>query len=248
MVVRPRLANTTAEAAVLGTGDDRLTAGETRHYRVIAHFAAIAANQSRSWPSIPMSGTTRYPEKPDPPLNLGAAPAGHTSISLTWTAPDAGDVTADGSEYGASVITGYYIQYLEAEGTRWQYIKNDKGGNLIKATASGAIRRFVDTKLAPNTSREYRVASVNMIRTAEQPSDWTASVKGMTVPIPAPNAPGGLVAEAMGRNTIFLTWLAQAEVPEHAEVTGYLIQYRDGDSGNFMDLTTVMMMTPDPAW
>lgn len=242
-----------------GTADvtdvDRLAAGQTRHYRV------IAVNTDTSWPSNPQSGTTRYPNKPSPPTNPGASPGGHTSINLRWTAPDAGSPALDGSEEGASVIKGYYIQYLEEDGTAWQYIKNDAGGNLIPPIkdsngdgkddngrsivfeSTGALRTFTNGKLAPNTTREYRIAAVNMIRTAEQPSDWTTPVSGMTVPIPAPNAPAGFIAEAMGHDSIFLSWLAQAEVPEHAEVSGYVIQYRDGKTGDFMDLMTVTEMT-----
>ena len=91
-----------------GTADvdnvGRLTAGQTRHYRV------FAKNTDTSWPSGPRSGTTRYPNKPSPPTNLGTSPRGHTSISLRWTAPDAGNNDLDGSEEGASVIKGYYIQ------------------------------------------------------------------------------------------------------------------------------------------
>lgn len=252
---------TYTDGAAAVDGVTRLAANTTRHYRV------FAVNTGTSWPSNPKSGTTRSPKKPGQPTALAASPGGHTSINLTWTAPD-GDGTTDpgdnddGSEEGPSVIKGYYIQYLEEDGTAWQYVKNDKGGNLVPlikdknsdgkdddgrkifftSPRAGSIR-FTDAKLAPNTTREYRVAAVNMIRTAEQSSDWTDPKKGMTVPIPAPNAPAGLIAEAMGKTTIFLSWLAQAEVPEHAAVTGYVIQYRDGDSGDFMELTTVMMMT-----
>ena len=64
-------------------------------------------------------------------------------------------------------------------------------------------------------------------------------MKGQTVQIPsAERSDSAMLAEAMGRNTMDLTWLAQAGCLSTPKFTGYAIQYREGDSGSFMDLTT----------
>ena len=226
---------------------DRLAASQTRHYRVFALNAQVM-----SWPSDQRAGTTAIPKKPNPPTDLTTTPAGHTSVKLMWVAPDGDGNTAataalDGSEEGPSVIVGYYVQYLDEGSTAWSYLKNKDGGNLLSPTEGAAgLREYTDTGLAPGTSREYRVAAVNKIRNAEQPSDWTNPLTGSTVPIPIPNAASGLVAEARGQSSIFLSWLAQAEQPKDAEVTGYLIQHSpSGDANTWQDLTTVTLKMDD---
>ena len=242
-------------------GDDDLAAGKTRHYRVFA----INTGNIMSWPSNQRSGTTKYPEKPDPPTNEQAVPAGHTSITLSWNAPDLPAATnddMDGSEEGPSVIAGYYIQYLDEGSSSWSHIKNDAGGNLIPNITdkdgdgkddkgrkivykgAGEPHTFTDMGLAPGASREYRIAAVNKLRSTEQRSDWTDLVKGSTVQIPLPNEVSGLVAEATGVGSIELSWLEQADQPEDAEVAEYVIEYSaDGSAGSFEMLATVDAMT-----
>ena len=219
---------------------DRLAASQTRHYRVFASDGTVT-----SWPSDQRAGTTAIPKKPNPPTNLTTTPAGHTSVKLMWAAPDGPNDPADdldGSEEGPSVIVGYYIQYLDEGSTSWSYLKNKDGGNLVSSEGT----EHTDTGLAPGTSREYRVAAVNKIRNAEQPSDWTNPLTGRTVPIPIPNAASGLVAEPRGQSSIFLSWLAQAEQPKDAEVTGYLIQHSPtGDANTWQDLATVAAKMDD---
>ena len=216
---------------------DHLRASQTRHYRVFA-----ITTTAMSWPSDQRAGTTAIPQKPNPPTGLMTIPAGHTSVKLTWAAPDGVDDDLDGSEEGPSVIIGYYIQYLDEVSTSWSYLKNKDGGNLL--SPKGVTH--TDEGLAPGTSREYRVAAVNKIRNAEQLSDWTNPLTGKAVPIPDPNAVSGLVAEARGQSSIFLSWLAQAEQPKDAEVTGYLIQHSPtGDANTWQDLTTVTAKMDD---
>ena len=228
--------------------DENLAAGQTRHYRVFA--LAAQANQIMSWPSDQRSGTTANAEKPDPPTGLTATAASHTSIVLAWTPPDGDGTTSplddmDGSEEGPSVIAGYYIQYLEDGASNWAHIQKD-GSNLITDAKGEPDVKYTHEGLAPGSSREYRMAAVNKISSSEQRSDWTELVKGSTVQIPLPNAVAGLVVEATGQNTIDMTWLAQAEQPEDAEVTEYIIeQSPDGKEGTFTMLTSVTMMTED---
>ena len=88
------------------------------------------------------------------------------------------------------------------------------------------------------------MAAVNKISSSEQRSNWTELVKGSTVPIPLPNAVAGLVVEATGVSTVDMTWLAQAEQPQDAEVTEYVIEHSpDGKEGTFTMLTSVTDMT-----
>ena len=160
--------------------------------------------------------------------------------------PAATDDEDDGSEEGPSVIVGYYIQYLEDGASNWAHIKNKNGGNLITNAKGEPDITYSHTGLAPGSSREYRMAAVNKISSSEQRSDWTELVKGSTVQIPRPNAVAGLVVEATGLNTVDMTWLAQAEQPQDAEVTEYVIEHSpDGKEGTFTMLTSVTMMTDD---
>ena len=90
------------------------------------------------------------------------------------------------------------------------------------------------------------MAAVNKISRSEQRSNWTELVKGSTTPIPLPNEAAGLVVEATGPSTIDMTWLAQAEQPQHAEVTEYVIEHSpDGKEGTFTVLTSVTAMTDE---
>ena len=227
--------------------DENLRAGQTRYYRV---FALSGATSLMSFQSDQKSGTTAHPNKPNPPTSPTAIPDSHTSIKLSWIAPDGGDTPndeLDGSEEGPSVIVGYYIQYLDEGATGWAHITTKDGSKLITDGKTPPATMYVDKGLAPGASREYRMAAVNKISTSDQRSDWTDLVKGSTVPIPFPNEASGLVVEATGRTTIDLTWLAQAERPEDALVTEYVIEHSpDGKAGTFMTLATVSAKTPDP--
>ena len=233
--------------------DENLTAGQTRHYRVFALASTTVRPHIMSTPTDGRSGTTANPRKPEPPTALRTTSESHTSIKLRWEAPDADGVLInteddddDGSEEGPSVIVGYYIQYLEEGATTWTHIKNDDGGNLITDDKGKPDIMHIHDKLAPGSALEYRMAAVNKIRRAEQRSNWTEIVKGSTTPIPLPNEAAGLVVEATGPSTIDMTWLAQAEQPQDAEVTEYVIEHSpDGKEGTFTVLTSVTMKTDD---
>ena len=229
------------------TGTDQnpaedLAAGQTRHYRVFA--LAGADDHIMSTPTDGRAGTTANPLKPERPTNLRAVADGHTSIKLTWTPPDATDPVRDGSEEGPSVIVGYYIQYLDDGASNWTHIKNKDGGNLITDAKGKPDTKYTHEDLVPGSSREYRMAAVNKISSSEQRSNWTELIEGSTVPIPLPNAVAGLVVEATGVSTVDLTWLAQAEQPQDAEVTEYVIEHSpDGAEGTFTMLASVTDMT-----
>ena len=60
-----------------------------------------------SWPSPQEYGQTAAPLKPQAPQRLRVTERGHTHIALAWTAPDAVNDDADGSEEGPTVIIEY---------------------------------------------------------------------------------------------------------------------------------------------
>ena len=228
--------------------DNDLHAGQERHYRVFALTNETPASAEMSWPSEQKSGNTAAPLKPERPTNLSVRagnPAGHTSIDLTWTAPDMPVATnddLDGSEEGPSVINGYRVQYSDDEGKTWHDLVTDKNGDLMLVEDP----KYTDKGLMPGQTRDYRVAAANMVGSRYQYSTWSNSDSAKTTPAPLPNEPGGLVAEAYGATSIKLCWNAQAEQPEAAPVTSYKIDYSpDGKDGTWKDLATVDMMTDD---
>ena len=227
----------TDDDMVLDPGSEEdLAAGQTRHYRVFALTATLPANQGEdvviSWPSPQNLGHTADPLKPEPPQDLTAFPGGHTSIELEWVAPDATNDDHDGSEEGPSVITHYVIESSDDEGKTWQELDDN-----VKGTA------YEDMDLAPGQTRDYRVAAVNSSRGGQ--SVWSNTADETTIPAVLPNEPGGLVAEAYGQNAIKLCWNTQAEQPEDAPVTAYLIEYSaDGEAG-WVELAMVTGITDD---
>ena len=185
-----------------------------------------------SWPSPQNSGRTADPLTPEPPKSLRTTPGGHTSIELEWNAPDASNDDLDGSEEGPSVITHYVIQSSDDEGVTWQELDGAVMGTV-----------YEDEDLAPGQTRDYRVAAVNSRRGGQ--SVWSNTADETTIPAVLPNEPGGLVAEAYGQNAIKLCWNTQAEQPEDAPVTAYLIEYSaDGEAG-WAELAMVTDMTDE---
>ena len=217
---------------VLMVTAENLAAGQTRHYRVFALTAVDTEIAVISWPSPQNLGRTADPLKPEPPQDLTAFPGGHTSIVLEWVAPDATNDDHDGSEEGPSVITHYVIESSDDEGKTWQELDD-----AVKGTS------YEDKGLMPGQTRDYRVAAVNSSRGGQ--SVWSNTADETTIPAVLPNEPGGLVAEAYGQNAIKLCWNTQAEQPEDAPVTAYLIEYSaDGTSG-WVELAMVTDMTDD---
>ena len=219
-------------ADILDGEANDLAAGQTREYRVFARNSVAAMGAEMSWPSPQNSGRTADPLRPEPPKSLRTTPGGHTSIELEWNAPDASDDDLDGSEEGPSVITHYVIQSSDNEGVTWQELDGAVMGTV-----------YEDEDLAPGQTRDYRVAAVNSRRGGQ--SVWSNTADETTIPAVLPNEPGGLVAEAYGQNAIKLCWNTQAEQPEDAPVTAYLIEYSaDGEAG-WAELAMVTGMIDD---
>ena len=118
-----------------------------------------------------------------------------------------------------SVITHYVIQSSDDEGVTWQELDGAVMGTV-----------YEDEDLTPGQTRDYRVAAVHSRRGGQ--SVWSNTADETTIPAVLPNEPGGLVAEAYGQNAIKRCWNTQAEQPEDAPVTAYLIEYSaDGEAG-----------------
>ena len=237
-----------------GSSDD-LAAGQQRHYRVFALTKLDGTARNRapynvseagrhavdtrlvtepgtemSWPSPQEYGQTAAPLKPQAPQRLRVTETGHTHIALAWTAPDASDNEADGSEEGPTVIIDYLLQMSNDEGVSWMDL----------ATIKVETTTYVDDTLMPGQTRDYRVRARNSSNT----SVWSNTVDETTLEAVLPNEPGGLAAETGDTGgSVKLCWNAQAEQPEDAPVFEYLVQYSSDGETNWMDLGKVTAMT-----
>ena len=117
-----------------------LAAGSRRHYRVSAFN-----DHGISDPSNTAFATTARvaATAPAAPTGLTATASGSARIDLAWAAP--------GSD-GGSAITGYRIEVSGDGGLSWS--------DLVADTRSGAIT-YSHTRLAPQTTRHYRVSAIN---------------------------------------------------------------------------------------
>ena len=130
-------------------------------------------------------------------------------LGVSWTAP---------TNNGGSAITGYSVQYRTGSGnwSDWPH-----GGTATTATITG---------LTNGTAYQVRVRTVNKIGNGS----WSNSVVGTPAGLPAaPAAP--TLAESDQQLTV--TWISP--VNNGAAITGYDVQYRAGDRGDFTAHTHV---------
>ena len=228
-----------------GYDDDGLKTETTKAYQVYAINTvvnALVSNASvRSFPSGKASLATSRPTKPGMPGTFAVVPDGHTEIKVSWTTPLMAAVTPDtecggttqtdqsddGSECGASVITGYKIQRApvnsDGQAGRFTDLTTVKANNLS----------YTDTDLEPNSSYFYQVFAMN----SQRDSDPTAPKSATTHPAGEPTPPGGLVAQAGDAGEIKLCWYEQnvpnpqGQTDEGLPVIGYRIVYLGGDDG-----------------
>ena len=158
-----------------------------------------AGNLARPF-DLRVENDTDEGEAPGPPRGLTADADGASVIELNWRAP------LDG---GSSAIIGYLIEVSSNEGDTWS--------SRVRDTGSTATR-YRHTRLAPNTTRHYRVSAINSYD-AGAPSN----VDSATTEVPAPDAPTRLTARARGTSTIDLDWTAPPSVSA-APITGYRIE------------------------
>ena len=116
--------------------DTALSPGTTRHYRV----AAINTAGTGPWSSV-AHATTEVTVPGAPTSFTATAPVvgGSDRIRLTWRAP---------ASNGGSPITAYRIQWRSTGTSDWTF---------LVPGPTGTATTYLDTGLAPNTTRFYRV-------------------------------------------------------------------------------------------
>ena len=189
--------------------DTGLSAGTTRHYRV----AAINTAGEGPWSRV-VQATTEV-SVPGAPGSFSVNPnglRGSTELRLTWRPP---------SNTGGSPITGYRIEW-SSTGT-WP-------GTFLLPGPSGTATTYVDTGLAPNTTRYYRVRAIN----AQGQGNPSTVVRG-TTNAARPGQPRNLRARAAGPTSITLAWEAPAS-DGGERITGYTIRRRGPNDGTWITI------------
>ncbi len=190
--------------------DSGLSPGTTRYYRV----AAISAAGTSAWSNV-AHATTDDLTVPGAPRSLRAAPSGvggSTQILLSWTAP---------ASNGGSPITGYRIERAATRGGVWI---------LHVASTASATTTYLDTGLAPNTTRFYRVRALN----AQGHGDPSNVAEG-TTNAARPGQPRNLSARAAGPTSITLTWNAPSN-DGGERITAYTIRARGPNDGTWITI------------
>ena len=202
----------------------------------------------RGFPSDAVKGTTNDPLRPGAPTDFFVNADGHTEIRLRWSPPvenpdrlcrntveDAvgnnrrlGDAATadpeledDGSECGASVITGYRV-YMSDDGIA--------GWNRVAEVAG---TEHLETGLTPDHRYYFRVSAVN----ASGEGNPTRHESAVTEQTDVPTQPGGLVAQAVSSSQLKMCWYSHNRLDPQAgdaldedlPVLGYRITYVDGD-------------------
>ena len=149
---------------------------------------------------------------PGPPRDLEATAAGPTVIELDWSAP---------STAGAASVTGYRIEVSST---------NTPGWEVVEADTESPATSYIHTLLSPGTTYYYRVAAINNAGRGT----WS-DIARATTELRAPDAPGGLTAEAQGMSAIELDWTRPSSSGT-ARVTGYRIEWSSTGTGRWRSL------------
>ncbi len=192
-------------AGVTGYSNTGLAASTSYSYRVRAYNGAGDSDYSN-----PASAATPSIPIPTPPSNLAAAAVSTSQINLTWTDNN-------------SVETGFKIERCTGAGC----------SNFAQIATTGAnVTSYSNTGLTASTSYSYRVRATN---TAGD-SDYSNTATAVTQAAPAvPAAPTNLVATAISRSQIKLTWTDNS-----TNETGFRIQRCKGSTcTNFAQIATV---------
>lgn len=135
-------------------------------------------------------------QAPPTPTEVVAVASSATKIKLSWAASD--------------TATGYVVE------------RSADGVDGWTAIATATAASYLDTTVTPGSTWHYRVVAVNAIG----PSAASA-VASVTTPLALPPAaPTGLVAKAVSRSSILLTW-----VDESDDEAGFVVEISlDGKS------------------
>ncbi len=190
-------------------GDEDVSAGETRHYRV------SAVNFNGEGPASNVASATTRHVLPDAPRRLEARARGDSAIDLRWSAASPGSIP----------IAGYRIEVSRTGTGGWD--------RLVANTGSTATA-YRHAPLGPNTTRYYRVAAINR---AGNMGPWS-DVAHATTEATVPGAPTGLRAVpggVLGTDQIVLAWSAPADDGGSA-ITGYRIEWRSTGTSDWIIL------------
>ena len=190
--------------------DTGLAPNTTRYYRV----RAISGAGPSAWSNVDHA-TTDDLTVPGAPRSLTVSPnglKGSTELRLSWAAP---------VDSGGSPITGYRIERAVVRGGAW----------IIHVASTGsATTTYLDTGLAPNTTRFYRVRALN----AQGHGDPSNVAEG-TTNAARPGQPGNLRARATGPTSITLAWERPAS-DGGERITGYTIRRSGSKDGPWITI------------
>jgi hypothetical protein len=153
----------------------------------------------------------------NPPTLLTATNLGFFQVLLSWTAPDD----------GGSPIIDYLVQYRITSGPgAWV--------NFIHTPSPSPS--ITVNELAENVTYDFRVAGINGFCGGVGPvSGPFSNIATTTVLTTLPTRPTNLVAIALDGGAVNLSWTASTVTP--VTTITYLIQYKIGRFGDWMDLT-----------
>ena len=192
---------------------ERLTGGTRKYFRLLARNA----RGDSDWSAV-VSETTDSADTPDAPTNVRAhragAPFDGREIVVTWRAP---------ARDGGADITGYDVEWSPDGKSGW------------RTAGRVSTLSFRDTGLGYGTTRHYRVAARNSRGLVSAWSETAAAAtavqeKGASVPA----APANLTLTA-GTQHIRASWDAPDDGGD--PIKGYRVQYREGTSGAWDELT-----------
>ncbi|MDE0075395.1 MAG: fibronectin type III domain-containing protein [Gammaproteobacteria bacterium] len=187
-----------------------LEANTTRYYRV----RAISGAGPSAWSNV-AHATTDDLTVPGVPTSLRVNPnglRGSTELQLTWRPP---------SNTGGSPITGNRIEWRSPNSSDWRF---------LVPGPTGTATTYIDTGLAPNTTRYYRVRALN----AQGQGAPSSAVRG-TTNAARPGQPRNLRARATGPTSITLAWEAPSS-DGGERITGYTIRMRGPSDGTWITI------------
>ncbi len=144
-----------------------LTAGTTRHYRVLANNGFDSPTSAVASATTTSAAATA----PGAPTGLTATARGQTQINLSWTAP---------AEDGGAAITDYKIEVC-AQATAAACDTETEWSELDSATVS-TDTTYAHSGLTAGTTRHYRVSAVNSVGTGDASAVASATTAAAVAP------------------------------------------------------------------